>query len=60
MKIVPQFPVHFSWIGVVSASESVAVVEQIAAITDVQGINGERPAFSEAFPERNAKRRVPG
>ena len=58
METVAQLDKNFSRIQVVRASKGKAVVEQHAAIDDVQNLNVQREALTETLPEREVKGRM--
>src|SRR5690242_10168923 len=59
METVAQLDKKFPWIQVVRASKGKAIVQQHAAIGDVQGLNVQREALTETLPDRQVKRRMP-
>jgi len=58
METVAQLDKNFPRIQVVRASKGKAVVEQHAAIGDVQSLNVQREALAETLPERQVKGRM--
>lgn len=48
----------FAWVHVMRAAEGEAVIEQDAAIGDVQTSDTERKPFAEVFAKRQVKGRV--
>ena len=46
------FNLGIAGIGVMGPAEGVAVVQQVSAVGQVEGVQGKRPVFSERFAER--------
>ena len=52
VKSVAQLGVYLPWVDVMRAAESVAGIEQISGIGDVDRVSRNRPAFAEVFTDR--------
>src|SRR5579862_91744 len=53
VKPVPQLHIYLTWIGVVCAAESFAVIQQETPVGGIQGRHGNRVLLGERFAERN-------
>src|SRR5207247_9599141 len=60
MKSISELKRNFPRVDEMLASESVAVVEHVAMVCEVQGCQAQRPIFSEGFAQSEIERGMRG
>ena len=60
MKSISELKRNFPRVDGMRAAESVAVVEHVAMVCEVQGCQAQRPIFSEGFAQSEIERGVRG
>ena len=58
MKSISELKPDFPWVDEMRTSKSVAVVEHVAMVRQVQGCQSQRPIFSEGFAQSEIERGV--